>query len=302
LYTTNKEKLIFQQIVGRIAPPTLRSGGPSATIYVTTWNGKPSLGIGTGGIKYNVKMGDSCFGWPEAEYLTPGVSIEGIEERDSRGIEQSGAAAGLEGLSCIGNEVTMQDGEGKSAKGIVIGKGGSRSNIIAHFSDEDLEKLTIGDRIRVRAIGTGLKIKGFDGNLYSMSPTFLESLNIELKDDKLVIPVTREVPAYAMCMGVGGSAAMSGHWCIQSNPPELVEQLNIQNLRIGDLVACRDVLMAYGKGYYRGAVTVGVVAFGASEQAGHGPGVFAIASSKKGKILPHIDPEANLTKYLSLRR
>ena len=46
----------------------------------------------------------------------------------------------------------------------------------------------------------------------------------------------------------------------------------------------------------------GIVAFGASDQAGHGPGVFAIAASKKGKIRPRIDAEANVAKYLGLRR
>lgn len=60
-------------------------------------------------------------------------------------------------------------------------------------------------------------------------------------------------------IGVGGSSAESGNWCIQSNPPHLVEKHGYGDLRIGDIVACNDVLMDYGKGYYKGAVTVGVV-------------------------------------------
>ena len=133
-----------------------------------------------------------------------------------------------------------------------------------------------------------------------MAPSFLESLNVELTGDTVSVPVTREIPAYAMGSGSGGGTGMSGHFCIQSNPPELVEELKLDDLKIGDLVACRDIRMEYGKGYYRGAVTVGVVAFGASEQAGHGPGIFSIFVSKKGKIKPVIDPDANLTKYLNL--
>jgi len=302
LVKTNKDKIIVQELLGRLAPPTLSSGGPSAVIYVTTWDGKPKLGIGSGGIKYNVKVGDSCFGWPEAEYLEPGVAIAGIEERGVGAA--AGSATALYGLSCVGNEVQVLDGEGKGVKGVVTGKAGyiGGSHVIAHFSDEDLQKLTLGDRVRVRAEGVGLKIEGFDGGLFSMSPSFMDSLGLELRNDELVVPVVKEVPAYAMGSGVGGSAALSGHWCIQSNPPELVKELGLEALRLGDLVACGDVLMHYGKGYYRGAVTVGIVAFGASDQAGHGPGVFAIASSKKGKIKPRIDLEANVAKYLGLRR
>lgn len=300
---TNKHRIIIQELLGRIAHPTLNSGGPSATVYVTTWDGRPKLAIGSGGIKYNVKVGDSCFGWPEAEYLDPGVAIIGIDERP--GVRTpAGTASALYWLSCLGNEVQALDGEGKGAKGWVTGKVGytGGSHVNAYFSDEDLEKLTIGDRVRVRAEGVGLQIEGFDGGLFNMSPSFLEALGLELKNDELVVPVVREVPAYAMGSGVGGSAAWSGHWCIQSNPPDLVKDLELETLRIGDLVACRDILMHYGKGYYRGAVTVGVVAFGASEQAGHGPGVFAITASKEGKIRPRIDREANVAKYLGLRR
>lgn len=297
---TNKDKLIIQEVLGRISHP-LGSGSPSSTNYVTTWDGKPKLGIGSGGIKYNVKVGDSCFGWPEAEYLEPGVSLIGVEVPGARAGARAGTA--LYGLSCVGNEVQVMGGEGKGTKGVVTGKAGytGGQHVTAYFSDGDLQKLTIGDKVRIRAEGVGLKIEGFDGGLFSISPSFLESLGLELKNDELIMPVVREVPAYAMGSGVGGGSGLSGHFCIQSNPPELVKELDLESLRIGDLVACRDILMYYGKGYYRGAVTVGIVAFGASDQAGHGPGVFAIAASKEGKIRPKIDPEANVVKYLGLR-
>lgn len=303
LFKTNKDKLLIQQVTGRIAPPTLSSGGPSATNYVTTWDGRPKLGIGSGGIKYNVDVGDSCFGWPEAEYLSPGVTIEGagtgVAIGGGRGDQGTTTVCSL---CCLGNVVSVQDGEGKGANGIVTGKVGytGRSGITVHFKKNDLEKLGIGDHVRVRVEGVGLRIEGFDGKLFSMSPIFLENFNPELNGDTLIVPVTREVPAYAMGSGSGGGTGMSGHYCIQSNPPELVEELKLGDLKIGDLVACRDIRMEYGKGYYRGAVTVGVVAFGASEQAGHGPGVFAIITSKNGKIKPRIEANANITKYLKL--
>lgn len=301
---TNKDKLIVQEMLGKISHPTMLVEAGILSGYVTTWDGKPKLGIGIGGIKYNIKVGDSCFGWAEAEYLSPGVALMGIDERPGVSVTSSASIAFYR-LSCVGNEVEAMDGEGKGAKGVVVGKAGYTSvpsHVFAHFSDADLEKLTIGDRVRVRTVGVGLKIEGFNGRIFSTSPTFLESLGVELKKEELVVPVVKEVPAYVMGHGSGGSAAESGHWCIQTNPPELVREVGLENLRIGDLVACRDVLMSYGKGYYRGAVTVGVVVFGASDQAGHGVGVFAIFASKNGKIRPRIDPEANVAKYLGLKR
>lgn len=257
-----------------------------------------------GGIKYNVKVGDSCFGWPETEYLEPGVSLVGTDEKPGVRMASSAAMA-LYKLSCVGNEVAPIGGDGKGSKGVVTGKAGyasTTSKVFVHFSDEDLHKLTIGDRVRVKSEGVGLKIEGFEGRVFNMSPTFMESLGLDLLNGELVVPVVKEVPAYAMGSGVGGDPAETCHWCIQTCPPDLVTELDLAGLRIGDIVACRDILMSYGKGYYKGAVTAGIIAFGASDQAGHGAGVFAIASSKQGKIKPKTTPDANISKYLGLKR
>lgn len=296
LIKTNKENLLVQEVLGKISHPTMiQTRG-----YVTTWDGRPKIGIGAGGIKYNVKVGDPCFGWPEAEYLEPGVALMGIDEKP--GVrETTGTAMALYVNSCVGNEAKVINGEGKGVKGVVIGK--AKSRILAHFSDEDLEKLTIGDRVRIKAEGVGFEIEGFDGRIFNMSPGFLDSLGVKLEEGELVVSVVKEIPAYTMGSGVGGGySAMHGHWCIQTCPQELVKELGLENLRIGDLVAMRDIRMSYGKGYYKGAITIGVIAFGASEQAGQGSGVFAIAVSKEGKIRPMIDPEANIAKYLGLKR
>ena len=299
---TNKEKLIVQELLGKISHPTLLIEGRLLGGYVITWDGKPKIGLGLGGIKYNVKIGDPCFGWPEAEYLEPGVALMGIDEKT--GERPSSHAMAFYKFSCLGNEVIVIEGEGKGSKGVVTGKIGYAStpyHVLAHFSDEDLEKLTIGDRVRVKAEGVGLKIEGFKGRIFNMSPQFLESLDVKLEDGELIVPVVKEIPAYAMGIGVGGGPAEQGHWCIQTSPSQLVKELGLEDLRIGDLVVCRDILMSYGKGYYRGAITIGVIACGASDQAGHGPGIFAIAASKEGKIRPIIEPEANVAKYLGIK-
>ena len=68
---TNKDKLMKQVLLGKIAPPVMFVQGGLIGAYMTTWDGKPKIGVGVGGIKYNVKVGDSCYGWPETEYLSP---------------------------------------------------------------------------------------------------------------------------------------------------------------------------------------------------------------------------------------
>ena len=295
--TTNEDKLMEQALLGKVTPPTMLVEGGLIGGYVTTWDGRPKIGIGVGGIKYNVRVGDPCLGWAEAEYLEPGVTLEGVDAKPT------GLRVAFVKLSCLGNEIMVVDGEGKGAKGVVIGKGGTAAtagHVFAHFQGSDIERLNIGDKVRVRALGVGMKVDGFDGRIFNMSPLILESLGLELEGGALTVPAVKEIPAHAMGMGVGGSPAESGSWCVQTSPPHLVEELGLGDLRIGDLVACRDVLMSYGKGYYRGAVTVGVITTGGSDMAGHGPGVMAIAASKRGKIEPWIDPRANVARYLKL--
>jgi len=298
--TTNEDKLMEQALLGKVTPPTMLVEGGLIGGYVTTWDGKPKIGIGVGGIKYNVRVGDPCLGWAEAEYLEPGVTLEGVDAKP-KPQRPSGTETAFVKLSCLGNEVTVVDGEGKGARGMVTGKGGARAgHVFAHFQGPDVERLNIGDKVRVRALGVGMEVDGFDGRIFNMSPLFLGSLGLELEGGALTVPVVKKIPAYAMGMGVGGAPAESGSWCVQTSPPHLVEELGLGDLRIGDLIACRDILMSYGKGYYRGAVTVGVITIGGSDMAGHGPGVMAIAASKKGKIESRIDPRANVARYLKL--
>jgi len=60
--STNREKLMRQALLGKVAPPTMLVEGGLIGGYVTTWDGRPKIGIGIGGIKYNVRVGDPCMG------------------------------------------------------------------------------------------------------------------------------------------------------------------------------------------------------------------------------------------------
>ena len=73
---TNVEKLIKISVMGEIASPTIRN------VYKISATGKPTSYPGTGGITYNLRVGDPACGW-EADHVEPGVSTEN-KENDAR--------------------------------------------------------------------------------------------------------------------------------------------------------------------------------------------------------------------------
>lgn len=96
----NKDRLIVQGLLGKISHPRMPMEGGLLGGYMFTWDGKPKIGLGIGGIKYNVKVGDSCFGWPEAEHLEPGVALMGIDEKTNARGRSSAMALSARG-TCL---------------------------------------------------------------------------------------------------------------------------------------------------------------------------------------------------------
>jgi hypothetical protein len=300
---TNKGKLLVTEILGEITHPALSTD----LAYTTTWDGKAKLGIGMGSIKYNVKLGDPCFGWAEGENVEPGVAID----REVKEPSQLAYATTFRILACIGNEANVVSGEAKGAKGVVIGKHGyipragalgyGSHHVLISFKTEDLEKLVIGDKVAVKSCGVGLKIEGFENvKVLSIDPELLERIGIEIEGGKLIVPVVMELPAYIMGQGSGGLPAEESSFEIQTSSPVDVEELGLKKLRLGDVVACRDILTAWGRGYYKGAVTIGVVSCGSSDLAGHGMAIACILTSKEGRIKPKLNAKANIGYYLGI--
>ena len=62
--STNKDKLLVMAVQGQIAP------AQPARSYTITWDGKPKMVIGVGGINYNLKIGDKIFGWASGDRAT----------------------------------------------------------------------------------------------------------------------------------------------------------------------------------------------------------------------------------------
>jgi hypothetical protein len=285
LIETNKEKLLKVAVMGEIVHPIGRR------FYSTTWDGSVKVSLGMDGITYNVRVGDPVFGWVSADHVEPGVSLVNKNEVYD-------VAFGT--LSCIGNEAKVVSGEAKGSLGYVTGK---HSNLLAWFRDEDIAKMAIGDKVQVKVWGVGLKIHGFDDvKVEKIDPELLESMGITVEKGRLVVPVSKELPAYIMGSGIGHwPVAEYVDYDIQTTCPEAISELGLGDLRLGDVVALQDQYCGYGRGYLKGAMTIGVVIHGASDIAGHGPGVNPVITCMGGKVVPRIDSGANIARYLGIR-
>lgn len=278
--------------MGEIASPTIRS------VYTVSATGQPQVLPSVGGITYNLRVGDLACGW-EADHVEPGVSAEN-KENDAR----SGVAANtaFNVLSCVGNEAIVVNGDGKGARGVVTGKHGGIEHVLIDFPSGILDKLVLGDKILVKAFGTGLKLVDFpEIKVFNMDPALLTAWDPQPKENKLLVPVTHVVPAAVMGSGLGANQVNSGDYDIQMFDKAVVDQYKLETLRLGDLVAIVDADHSFGRIYRQGAVSVGVVIHSNCVTAGHGPGVTTLMTSSDGKIVPLINREANVASLLKLR-
>jgi hypothetical protein len=284
---TNKDKLITTAVQAVVHP-----AGSSG--YWATYDGKTSARLGTASINYTVSLGDSTYGWANADHVEPDVTIQGRDK------ERAGACA-IAILACIGNEAKVLSGDAKGAKGFYIGRHAG-SDDLAWFPKNVIEKLTIDDKIQVKARGVGLQIQGFkDVKVNKLSPELLENMGLKIEGDQLVVPVVMEVPGRIMGSGIGGQFVENIDYDIQTTDPKTVEEFGLKKLRLGDFVAIRDHYDYYGRGRYEGAVTIGVCIHGFSDSTGHGPGLNPVLSALPGRIKTVIDPHANTAYYLGIR-
>lgn len=284
---TNRDRLVRLSVQGEIAHPDAWSRS-----YDVGFDGVPRLLPGTGGIVYNVRVGDPALGWA-ADHVEPGVSIRAKEKEDN---------LGLNTFACVGNEAVVLGGEAKGRKGVVTGKHGGIEHVIVDFPPDVLEQLSVGDKVLVRACGQGLEIEDFPGvKVMNLDPDLLERLGVRVEAERLVVPVAAEVPGELMGSGIGSLTSVRGDYDITTQDRERVRELGLEGLRLGDLVAIRDRAGFYGRQYRRGAVEIGVVIHGDSFVSGHGPGVTTIMTALAGEIVPEISARANIALHLGLR-
>src|SRR5690554_2964887 len=223
---TNRNKLVALSVMGQVAPP-MRS-----TPYRIDRDGVPFVLPGTGGIAYNVKVGDSAFGWA-GDHIEPGVSTAAVIDKRSDPKNQA-----YNTLACIGNVATVVSGDAKGAKGYVTGMHGGIEHVLIDFADEDLDKLCIDDKIQIRSMGQGLELLDYPGiSVFNLDPDLLDKLGIEERDGKLVVPVTTRIPARFMGSGLGAASVASGDYDITTSDQEELKELGIDQLKFGDIVA-----------------------------------------------------------------
>jgi hypothetical protein len=291
MLSDNRAQLIGVSVQGAISSPTYPT--LPASPYIIGADGRPALLPGPGGIVYNVRVGDSAFGWL-ADLVQPGVSI-----RNS----QDGPNQALNVLACVGNVAVVVSGKAAGARGTVTGKSGRfAEHVIVDFPPGVLEQLAVEDRVLVRAYGRSLTLTDHpDVQLKSLSPRLLDAM--EVRNDGpacLCVPVAAEVPAFLIGAG-SGLQAESGSVQIQTDHREGLERHGLDRLRLGDIVAIRDYDTRFGPGYRQGAMTIGVVSHGDSPRAGYGPGVTALMTAVEGRIRPAAVNECNIASLLGMR-
>lgn len=286
---TNKKLLIKQSVQGEIAAPVIYSP------YDITHMGKPVVLPGVGGITYNLQLGDLACGWA-VDHVEPGVSIH--VPGDKRGEN-----AALNTFACIGNEAVVVSGDAKGVKGFVTGKHGGIEHVLVYFPEPELEKMCHGDKILIKGWGQGMELLNCpEVKVMNLDPELLEKLNPQLDGyGNLLVEVAAVIPAYLMGSGIGAASACRGDYDIMTADREAVRQFHLDKLRLGDIVYLQDCDNSFGRGYLKGAGSIGVVVHSDCVIAGHGPGVTVIMTSKIGRIKPVISREANIAFYLGVK-
>jgi hypothetical protein len=281
---TNADRLVEVSVQGEVWPP---SGAQHQ--YKATSEGTGTVSLGMAGICYGARVGDPAFGW-EADHLEPGVSIRN---------RQDGPEHALHYLACMGNDAIVTSGLAAGARGVVTGE---HAHIMIDFPPDEIDLLGIGDRVQIRACGTGLRLLDHqDVQLHKVSPRLLDALHLETAEDgKLVVPVVAEIPSHLM----GSGAELMADYVDQdfmTNDRAEIEFWGLHRLRLGDIVAVRDQDHTWGRGYYEGAMSIGLIIHGDSAWTGHGPGVLDLLSSRTGRIATVQDPDANIAWRMGLR-
>jgi hypothetical protein len=287
MLATNRDHLVITPVYGDVAPSDV-----PGSIYDIGHDGVPRVLPSVGGISLNVRVGDNAFFFA-SDHIEPAVSTRHPDDKVNIGYCV---------YACIGNRATVISGEAKGERGVVTGKHGGIEHVMIDFPVEVMERMALGDRISVRSVGLGLELADAgDVRVFNCDPDFLDAWGVERTGDTFTVPVAKLVPAAIMGSGLGRSTVARGDYDIQCFDPVTVATYGLDDLRLGDIVAIVDADHSFGRTYRTGAVSIGIVAHGRSDIAGHGPGVTSLMTSPSGKLAPVVDARANIATILGLR-
>ncbi len=286
---TNEDRLPHMAVPAKPRPPT-GSG------WQVSHRGEPFFSHRTGGILYNVKVGDSAFGWP-ADHLEPCVSVMAWEG----GRKDPNFA--LQGFSCVGNRVRVLTGDAKGEEGVVTGKHGGVETVMVDFADDVLEKLSYEDKLLVRSVGPGLELLDHPTvRVWNLDPRLLAAMGIEEEGGRLHVPVAAIVPGGLMGSGIGSTMPFAGDYDIQTADADLLREHGLADLRLGDFVAIEGHHATHGWTTKQGGVIIGIVIHADSFKAGHGPGVTTLLTATDGSLVPRLVEKANVAEALGIGR
>lgn len=275
----NLDDLVEMAVAGQVSQPTMRPSG-----YVHWPDGRAAVLPGMSGIAYNARVGDRAFGWA-GDHVEPGVSIANPDEK---------ADFALHYLACIGNEAEVMSGRARGARGIVTGE---HARLLVDFAPEALEELMVGDLVQIRARGRGLHLEGWpEIEFKKTSPALARAFGLRVENGQLVCPVTMELPARIM----GSGAELNAEYVDQdlmSGDRALMADLGIDRMRLGDLIAIRDVDHRFGRSFSRGMVAICLCIHGDSVMTGHGPGILTLITGPAEKLSFAIDRAANIETF-----
>ncbi len=287
---TNRDQLVITAVQGAVAPA--HQWAP----FEVGSDGTPFSWPSTGGITYNVKIGDSVFGWA-GEHIEPGVSTTLTHK--NRKVE-----AGYQFLACCGNRARVISGEAKGKTGTVLGHHGGVEHLMLDFPDTTLDQLTCDDKFLIRGCGQGLKLIDHpEVAIYNLDPDLLDRWGLtECADGTIEVPVHAIVPGHAMGSGIGALSVTTGDYDILCHDKAMAAAHGLDKLRFGDFVAVEDHDNRFGRTWRKGAITIGVVIHSDSPLAGHGPGMMTLMSALDGKLKPLLRDDANMGCVLGIGR
>lgn len=279
----NVGDLVEMAVTGQVSQPTMRPNG-----YLHWPDGRAAILPGMSGITYTARVGDRAFGWA-GDHVEPGVSIAHTDEKSDFALHY---------LTCIGNEAIVTSGLARGAKGIVTGE---HARLLVDFAPEVLEDMTIGDTVQIRARGRGIGLVDFpELEFKKTSPDLARAYNLRLENGQVICPVAMELPARIM----GSGAELNSEYVDQdlmSGDRALMADLGIDQMRLGDLIAIREVDHRFGRSYRAGWVAICLCIHGDSIMTGHGPGILTLITGPADKLGFAVEPGANIAQTLNIR-
>lgn len=279
----NTGDLVEMAVTGQISQPAIRQGA-----YLHGPDGRATTLPGMYGIAYNARVGDHAFGWA-ANHVEPGASIAHPDEKSDYALHY---------LTCIGNEAEVVSGLARGARGVVTGE---HARLLVDFPPEALENLMVGDTIQIRARGRGIRLVDYPAiEFKKTSPALAEAFGLREDGGKVVCPVVMELPARVM----GSGAELNAEFVDQdlmSGDRALMASLGLDRMRLGDLVAIRNVDHRFGRSFHRGWTTICLCIHGDSVMTGHGPGILTLVTGPADQLDFVLDPGANIARLLKIR-